>query len=276
MKFLVAVLIILLSGCVAHVSENALVKSMPGERVGPGFSQNNVWKIEPVSIQLEPGVSLRGAHFSKPHSIATVLYFGGNGFVLSKHYEYVLSIYREQPVDLVIFDYRGYGGSMGTASLDAILGDGLLVYDRVRAMPSISGKTIVVHGQSLGSFVAGNIANQRTLSALVLESSATTAEEWVQGFVDNSLWVRKGVVETTLKGKGNAGVMANLDEPLLIVVGKDDTTTRPAMSEDLFEQAAVPASWKELLVVAGAGHDDAAKSVDYNSAFSRLLNRAKK
>jgi len=106
--------------------------------------------------------------------MATVLYFGGNAFVLSKQYEAVLSIYEEQSVDFVMFDYRGYGGSTGTATLDAILGDGLLIYDRVRAMPSIAGKPIVVHGQSLGSFVSGNIANQRTLSALVLESSATT------------------------------------------------------------------------------------------------------
>ena len=31
-----------------------------------------------------------------------------------------------------MFDYRGYGGSTGTATLDAILGDGLSIYDRVR------------------------------------------------------------------------------------------------------------------------------------------------
>ena len=119
-----------------------------------------------------------------------------------------------------MFDYRGYGGSTGTATLDAILGDGLLIYDRVRAMPSIAGKPIVVHGRSLGSFVSGNIANQRTLSALVLESSATTAEEWVQERVDNSFWIRKGIAGSTLKGRGNSSVMASLDEPLLIVVGK--------------------------------------------------------
>jgi len=70
--------------------------------------------------------------------------------------------------------------------------------------------------------------------------------------------------------------MASLDEPLLIVVGKDGTTTRPAMSEALFKQAAVPASWKELLIVSGAGHNGAAKSADFKSAFSRLLDRAQK
>jgi len=276
MKLLFAVLVVLLSGCVARVSENALVKGRPGERIDPAVSQSGSWKIDPVSIQLESDVSLSGARFSKPNSIATVLYFGGNAFVLSKSNESVLSTYKEQPVDLVMLDYRGYGGSTGIASLDAILADGVLIYDYVRAMPSIADKPLVVHSQSLGSFVAGNVASQRTLSALVLESSATTAEDWVQGFVDSSIWIRKGIVQSTLKGKGNASAMASFDEPLLIVVGKDDTTTRPVMSEALFKQASVPASWKELLFVSGAGHDDAAKGVDFNSAFSRLLDRAQK
>jgi len=48
------------------------------------------------------------------------------------------------------------------------------------------------------------------------------------------------------------------------------------MSEALFKQAAVPASWKELLIVSGAGHNGAAKSADFKSAFSRLLDRAQK
>jgi len=276
MKLLFAVLVVLLSGCVARVSKNALVKGRPGERIDPAVSQSGSWKIDPVSIQLESDVSLSGARFSKPNSIATVLYFGGNAFVLSKSNESVLSIYKEQPVDLVMLDYRGYGGSTGIASLDAILADGVLIYDYVRAMPSTADKPLVVHSQSFGSFVAGNVASQRTLSALVLESSATTAEDWVQGFVDSSIWIRKGIVQSTLKGKGNASAMASLDEPLLIVVGKDDTTTRPVMSEALFKQASVPASWKELLIVSGAGHNDAAKGVDFNSAFSRLLDRAQK
>ncbi len=71
MKFLVVVLVILLSGCVVHVSERDLVKGMPGERVGPGVSQNGDWNVDPVSIQLESDVSLRGAHFSRPKSTTT-------------------------------------------------------------------------------------------------------------------------------------------------------------------------------------------------------------
>lgn len=272
MKLLIAVLVLLLGGCAVHVSEKNLVRNMPGDAVAAGTDGN--WTIAPDSIRLDSGTILRGAHFTRPGSIATVLYFGGNGFVLGKYYQFLLDTYKAQPVDVVAYDYRGYGGSTGTASLKGMFDDGVVIYDHVRAMPSVAGKPLVVHGQSIGSFVAGNIASKRTLNALVLESSATTAEDWVQGFVDHTWMLRKAVVDADLKGQGNARVMSTLDEPVLIVVGKDDTTTRPDMSEKLFKLAAVPADWKELLIVPGAGHNNASKSAEFNDAFSRLLKRA--
>ena len=50
---------------------------------------------------------------------------------------------------------------------------------------------------------------------------------------------------------------------LLIVLGRDDTTTRPEMSQALFEQAAVPVDWKELLVVKAAQHMNVSRGAAY-------------
>jgi hypothetical protein len=218
---------------------------------------------------------LRGAWFHRPGAVATVLYFGGNGFVLSRHHPYVLGIYKSLPVDVIAFDHRGYGASTGHASVDALLADGPVVYDAVRALPALAGKPLVVHGHSLGSFVAGSVAQARRLDGLVLESSATTAEDWVKGFADQSMFVRKVVVAPALQGRGNAPVMATLDEPVLIVVGDRDRTTPPAMSRALFEQAAVAATDKELLRVEDAGHMDASMKPAYRAAFERLLDHAR-
>ncbi|MDN5785294.1 MAG: lysophospholipase, partial [Corynebacterium casei] len=260
-----------------HVSENNIVRATAGEAVVSGISHNGMWTIDAQEIQIEPRVTLRGAFFRKPGSTATVLYFGGNGFVLSKHYRYLLSIYEDLPVDVIAFDHRGYGGSTGTAELDALMKDGLLIHDHVKSLSTVSAKPLIVHGHSLGSFVAGNIARHRTLDGLVLESSATSTEEWAQGFTERTRWIRKVVTvvpDLSLQGKGNSGVMATLNEPILIVVGRDDTTTRPEMSEALFEQAAVPGDWKELLVVEGAHHMNASRGTAYREAFLRLAARA--
>ncbi|WND79839.1 alpha/beta hydrolase [Lysobacter capsici] len=260
----------LLSGCVLHVSEQNIVQAKPGTAIESGASADGAWTIKALSLPLEPGVVLRGAFFERPGSVATVLYFGGNGFVLSRHYQYVLRIYKDRPVDIVAFDHRGYGGSTGAASLDAMMADGPLLYDYVKTLPTVAPRPLIVHGHSLGSFVAGEVAKQRSLDGLVLESSATSAEQWANGFADASILIRKSVVDSSLAGRGNLSVMATLDEPVLIVSGADDTTTRPEMAKALFEAAAVADTRKVLLVVPGHGHMDASLSAEYVEAFDRL------
>jgi alpha-beta hydrolase superfamily lysophospholipase len=258
-----------LAGCAVHVAENNIVIPRAGEALQGGTFET--WTIAPVSVAAGDGATLRGGWFRKPGARATVLYFGGNGFVLARHYRHVLRIYRDLPVDVVAFDHRGYGASDGTASLDALMSDAGALHRFVAAMPGRGSGPLLVHGHSLGSFIAGGLAAHATLDGLVLESSATTAEDWVQGFVDHSIWLRKATVAPSLQGKGNLMAMAGLDEPLLLVVGEKDTTTRPEMSRALFDHAALPGDRKELLVVDGAGHMDAALAPAYGRAFARLL-----
>ncbi|MGN6512960.1 MAG: alpha/beta hydrolase [Lysobacteraceae bacterium] len=271
-RIALALLLCSLTACVAHLGEENLVIPRAGEALPAGRSADGQWTIEPLLVTPAPGVQLRGAWFHRPGAVATVLYFGGNGFVLAHHYPYVLGSYRDLPVDVVAFDHRGYGASTGHATIDALLADGTVLYDAMRARPELAGRPLLVHGHSLGSFIAGDVARTRHLDGLVLESSATTAAEWVQGFVDHSLLLRRVDVAPALRGRGNAAVMATLDEPLLVVVGSRDETTRPPMSRALYAAAATPA--KELLVVEGAGHMDAARQPPYRDAFGRLLQRA--
>lgn len=265
--------LIALAGCVAHVSEHGLVRPTAGTQLIDGRSSDGQWAIRGLQVARPDDIRLYAALFTRPHSKALVLYFGGNGFVISNYYQEILSVYSNQSVDVLMVDYRGYGASTGVASLNSLMGDAVPVYDFVRALPDYKGKAVVVHGHSLGSFMAGEIANERTLDGLVLEASATTAEDWVQGFVDNSVWLRRGELDDGLKGKGNLRVMADLDEPVLFVVGEKDTTTRSDMSAKLFAAAGVPPAWKELLVVPSASHNEASMSREYAEAFTRLIAR---
>jgi uncharacterized protein len=262
-------------GCAVRISEANIVHPQPGDAVVSGKSPDGRWTIEALSIPADEGAAvLHGAVYRKPEATAAVLYFGGNGFVLSKHDWHVLRIYRDLPIDVVMFDHRGYGASSGDATLDAMLLDGVNLYDAIAQRSEFASRPLIVHGHSMGSFVAGEVARQRTLAGLVLESSATTAEEWAQGFVDRYAVVRKAVVEPSLASKGNAGVVQALDEPVLFVVGEHDATTRSQMTQALYAAAPLPEDRKELLIVSGAGHMDAAIGSSYADAFRRLLVKA--
>ncbi len=266
---------LVLSACVAHVNERSIIHPMPGAALSEAISPDGRWQIQPVQIA-RGEAELNGALFSRAGAKALVLYFPGNSFVLSEDYTNVLAIYDALPVDVLILDFRGYGASTGVASIDGLISDALPEYDYARALPHYIGRPVIVHGHSLGSFMAGAVAQQRKIDALILESSATTAEEWVQGFVDDSIFIRRGVVEGNLQGKGNLALMATLNEPVLFVVGEKDQTTRSAMSTKLFEAAKVPAAMKELLIVSGAGHNNATADPRFGSAFLRLIAATKR
>ena len=65
--------------------------------------------------------------------------------------------------------------------------------------------------------------------------------------------------------------LQKLDEPVLIVVGAKDQTTRSAISTKLFEAAKMPSAMKKLLIVPGAGHNNSTADPRFRSAFLRLI-----
>jgi pimeloyl-ACP methyl ester carboxylesterase len=107
-----------------------------------------------------------------------VLYFGGNMFHLDQHGAALLPVLAACGTNVAVFDYRGYGRSPGKPTVENMQADALALFDAVNAR--FPGR-VIVHGQSLGSFMAAHVAAARPVLATVLESTATSAEELVGG-----------------------------------------------------------------------------------------------
>jgi fermentation-respiration switch protein FrsA (DUF1100 family) len=104
-------------------------------------------------------------------------------------------------------------------------------------------------------YVTTHVAANRPTAGVVLESSATTTEDWVKERT-KGLPVKVRLAES-LKGRGNLRYMNRLDEPMLLIVGEKDNVTPPRLSQGLYEASSLPASGKTLTMVPGAGHTDA-------------------
>ncbi len=125
-------------------------------------------------ITTADGATLRGITVRQPGALATVLYFGGNAFHIDQHAGELLPALAACHVNVTIFDYRGYGRSSGVPAIANMKDDALQIFDHVNAdHPG----TVLVHGQSLGSFVAAYVAQQRPARALVLESTTTNVRD---------------------------------------------------------------------------------------------------
>ncbi|MEE2002872.1 alpha/beta hydrolase [Alkalimonas sp. MEB108] len=167
-----------------------------------------------------------------------LLYFGGNaedvsvslaefGAVFSKHAIYLMH-------------YRGYGGSEGRPSEQALVSDALALFDAVATEHS----DIVVIGRSLGSGVAVQLAAQRPVQQLVLitpfDSLAKLAQQ--QFPVVPVHWLLKDRYES-------AHYASHIDTPTLLLVAEQDEIIGWARSEALYQ--AFPSGSVRMLSFAG-------------------------
>ena len=113
-----------------------------------------------------------GLATTRPSSGAdALLYFGGNAEDVSLSLRGFAAAFPEHAIVLV--HYRGYGGSAGSPSEAALIEDGLVWFDKVRA----EHPNVTLVGRSLGSGVAVRVAAQRSVARLVLVTPYDSLED---------------------------------------------------------------------------------------------------
>lgn len=104
-------------------------------------------------------------------STEAVIYFGGNAEDVSRSLPELTTAFPEHA--LYLLHYRGYGGSSGKPSEQALHHDALVLFDKVQETHS----HITVIGRSLGSGVAIRLAAMRPVARLVLVTPYYSIEE---------------------------------------------------------------------------------------------------
>jgi fermentation-respiration switch protein FrsA (DUF1100 family) len=145
---------------------------------------------------------------------------------------------------LLAVSYRGYPGSDGRPSQAAFFSDALDAFDWLAER----APDIVLHGESLGTGVAAYVAAERPARALILEAPYTAALDIAKEaypWVPVSLLMHDPFLTREL--------IADVDEPVLIVHGTADRVVPVAHARSLFEMANEP---KELVLYEGAEHHE--------------------
>lgn len=239
--------------------------------ISPAFFENTSYQLEELKFQSGDSLNLKGWFIKNDSSNGTVLYFGGNGFVMVTAYHIIKSII-DQNVNLLVFDYRGYGENSGVPTVNGLKADGLAAYNFLIKEKGIAPQKLIIHGHSLGSFIAAYVASQKEAAGLVLECPITDAKDWTGMLVP---WFLKPFVkfdiEPVLLENSNIKRMTAIEKPLLIFAGADDQITPPQMAEKLFEAA--KASDKKLFIIENGGHNDLPTRDEYQNALKQFYQK---
>lgn len=179
-----------------------------------------------------------------------VLYFGGNAEDVTASLPLLDEAFPAHA--LYLMHYRGYLGSSGKPTEQALVADALALFDRA----ALEHRDIVVIGRSLGSGVAIQVAAKRPVSRLVLvtpfDSLAALGARQFPYFPVR--WLLRDKYES---GKYAPAVKA---PTLLIAAGQDEIV--PAQSTRLllsrFREGVA-----SMRVIDGAGHNAISGSSDY-------------
>jgi hypothetical protein len=238
----------------------------PRESLTPGtFAYENA-TLEEVFFEAEDGTRLNAWHIDRDESVATVLYFGGQGFNLVLSRAFVSEMLAEVPVDLFMVDYRGYGRSGGEPSVEKLKSDAVRAHEFLTERRGVDPATIVVHGHSMGTFVASYVATRKTVAALVMESGVTDVDGWTRALVPWYLRLfLKFDVSEALAEESNLERIRQIEVPTLFLVGSNDPITPPELSEKLHRESA--ADDKQLVEVEGGDHNGLYEYEAYRDAY---------
>ena len=218
-----------------------------------------------VQLPMPDGTKLHAVRVTRDGAGAEVLYFGGDSFRTETFGADVAAALAQQNVNALLVDYRGYGRSEGKPSIALLQSDAVAAFDWLRARTSLP---IVVHGFSLGSFMAAHVAAQRQPQGLVLESTATSATDWVES---RTPFFVRAKMPPEMRRQDNVARLKIYKGPLLIVAGDADEVTPVSMSRKLLDAAA--SSDKQLLVTPGANHGAALESPQSRATYGTFLDK---
>ncbi len=203
-------------------------------------------QYEDASFTTADGITLCGWYVPGDEDGKTILFCHGNAGNISHRLDSI-DIFHRLGASVFIFDYRGYGQSKGRPSEKGTYQDARAAWDYLVEAKKVDPERIVIFGRSLGGAVAANLATQRTPSALILESTFTSAPDLGAGIYPYLpvRWLCRFSYDTK-------SMLPEIDCPILIVHSRDDEMIKFSHAEQLYQAAKQP---KQLFELSGSHNE---------------------
>ena len=204
-------------------------------------------------IEVEKGMNV-GARFHLNNPAApTILFFHGNGEI-APEYDDIAQMYKQQNINFIIADFRGYGFSNGTPTAENTQSDAHPVLDYVRRhlkKENYIGPLILM-GRSLGSVSVLELAWRypNDFRGLIIESGFANEEPLFRliGMTPEQVGFK---IED---GFQNGAKISKYQGPLLVIHAEQDHIISFSQGEELLNLC--PSKKKKLVPIPNANHNN--------------------
>jgi hypothetical protein len=220
--------------------------------------------FEEHRIETADGERLHAWYVSRPGARYTILFFHGNAGNIG-HRIVTLDQLHRLGLEVLIFDYRGYGRSSGRPGEQGTYADATAVWRYLVDHLGVAPQQILLHGRSLGGAIAIELATRTEPAGLILESTFTSVSDlgrhhypWLP-----VRWLSRIDYDSMSR-------IERVNAPLLFIHSPDDEIVPLAHGRRLFDRAREPKTFLEIAGGHNTGFMDDAKT--YLSGLAAFID----
>lgn len=178
---------------------------------------------------------------------ATILILHGNAGHVASRAPWLQYLQSTLGVATFMVDYRGYGRSGGTPTVDGVILDARAARAKLAELAHLQDSDMVLMGESLGGAIAIRLAAESAPRALILQSTFSSLRDVADVHFPVLSWV------VPREKLNSATEIIRYRGPLLLSHGTADQTVPFRLGEKLFRAANEP---KTFVTLTGADHNN--------------------
>ncbi len=203
-------------------------------------------EYESVYMNTADGLRLHGWFLPARGARKVLLFCHGNAGNISHRLD-SLKLFHDLGLNVLIFDYRGYGRSQGKPSEQGTYDDAEAVWNHLTQERDFAAQDIIVFGRSLGAAIAAELAARHPPGALILESGFISVPDLAS---DLYPWLPvRWLARFSYNTRAYLGAVSS---PVLVAHSRDDEIIPFKHGEKLFT---IANELKRFLELRG-GHND--------------------
>jgi len=190
--------------------------------------------VEKIKIKTQDNIQLVSWYHKKNlNNYKTILFLHGNAGSLENRI-HKINHFKDMNINFLIVAWRGFSGNKGNPTEKGLYEDARSAVRWLRSN-GVEENNIIIYGESLGTGVATEIAQNKNFAGLILESPFTSM---IDAAKDKYPYLP---VRLLLKDKYESNQkIKNIKSPVLIMHGKVDNIVPFHMGEKMYELANDP------------------------------------